>query len=158
GEAGLMGADGDGAAFPRGGALGCQRAGAAGRPEPGGPGVAFTAADADGHGNARRAGDGLAAEIDGEAVLREVAFHRGRRLHFDAGVDAGLFHLLEEVAGAVGGIAVARRLVLARDSGRALAAGTTRGPARGAGLTAGHQVSEQACGRISVPGVTGRDP
>src|ERR1700730_6023738 len=54
-QAGLMGADGDGAAFPRGGALGCQRAGAAGRPEPGGPGVAFTAADADGHGNARRA-------------------------------------------------------------------------------------------------------
>jgi hypothetical protein len=46
-------------------------------------------------------------QVDGEAVLGEMAFPRGRWLHLDAVVDAGVFHPFEELAAAVGGVAVA---------------------------------------------------
>src|SRR6266567_492103 len=78
GQPGLVRADSDRAACLGGGAPGGQRAGAAGCAELGLPGVAVTAACPDGHGDARRAGDGLAVKIDGEAVLGEVTFHPGR--------------------------------------------------------------------------------
>ena len=57
---------------------------------------------------AGRAGDGLAVEAGSEAVLGKVTFHRGRRLAFDAVIDAGAVYPFEEFAGAVGGIAVGR--------------------------------------------------
>ncbi len=46
-----------------------------------------------------------------------MIFHRGQRLHLDAAVDAGVFHAFEQLAGAVGGIAVDRRLAAADGSG-----------------------------------------
>src|SRR5438552_2988898 len=81
---GLVWADGDRAAFPGRSAPGGQRAGAAGRAELRFAGVAVAAAGPDGHGDPSRAGDGLAVQVDGEAVLGEAAFHRGRRLALDA--------------------------------------------------------------------------
>ena len=75
------------------------------------------AAGPDGRGDARGAGDGLVIKIDGQAVLGKVTFHRRWRLHLDAAVDAGVFHALNQLAGAVGGIAVDRRLAAVPASG-----------------------------------------
>jgi hypothetical protein len=152
GEQGLVRADGDCAAVPRGGALRGQRAGAARCAEPGCPGVAFVVAGADGRGDAGRARDSRAIEIDDEAVPGEASFHRGRRLAFDAGVDAGALQLFEEVTGAVSGITVDRRLALAPGSGSTR---PVRGPARGTVLVTGQQVSEQASGGLGIAAVAG---
>jgi hypothetical protein len=65
-------------------------------------------------------------------------------------VDAGFFHLLEEVAGTVGGVAVDSRLALARD--RTLA-GRARSPARTVVLIAGQQPG----GGLGVPAVSRGD-
>ena len=161
GQPGLVRADGDRAAAFGGGALGGQRAGAAGRAEPGLPGVAVTAAGPDGRGDARGAGDGLAIKIDGEPVLGKVTFHRRWRLHLDAAVDAGVFHALNQLAGAVGGIAVYRRLAAAPASGPRPGRGDARFPAArsgpGAVLIAGQQAGDQALGGLSVPAVARGD-
>jgi hypothetical protein len=113
------------------------------------PGVAAAAAGPDGHGDARGAGDGLAIKIDGEAVLGEVIFHRRWRLHLDAVADAGVFHAFNQLAGAVGGIAVDRRLAAAPASGPGPGQGDASFLAArfspGAVLIAGQQV------RRSVP-------
>ena len=151
GQPGLVRADGDRAAFCGGGALGCQRAGPAGRGEPGGPGVP-PGGGPDGDSDPGRAGDGLAVEVDGEAVFGKVTFHRGRRLAFDAVIDAGAADPFEEFAGAVGGIAVGRRLALARRGGCGLPAVL----ARGAVLITGEHVAGQALSDLGVPAVSRR--
>src|ERR1019366_1889218 len=151
GEAGLVRADGDRAAFSGGGALGCQRAGPACCAEPGCPGVP-PGSGPDGHGDAGRAGDGLAVEVDGEAVLGEAAFHRGRRLAFDAVIEAGVVQPPDELTGAVGGIAVDRRLATASGGGRGLPAV----PVRGAALITGEHVAEQAFSDLGVSAVPRR--
>src|SRR5450755_1938564 len=68
----------------------------------------------DRHGDAGRAGDGLAVQVDGEAVLGEAAFHPRRRLAFDAVIDASAVQPSEELTGAVGRIPVDSRLALTR--------------------------------------------
>jgi hypothetical protein len=148
GQPGLVRADGDRAAFFGGGALGGQWADAAGCGEPGSPGMA-PGGGPDGHGDAGRAGDRLAAQVDGEAVLGEAAFDRGRRLAFDAVIDTGAVQPSDELAGAVGGIAVDSRLAFARRGPPAVLAG-------GAFLITGEQVSEQALGDLGVPAVSRR--
>jgi len=102
-----------------------------------------SAAGADGRGDARGTGDSPGLQVDAEAVLGEVALRSGRRLDLDAGAQAGLFHRFQELAGSVSGIAVDRRLCLAR---RAVTV-----------LTGAEQVIEQAGSRLGVPAVTRRD-
>src|SRR5262249_57188286 len=97
-----------------------------------------SAAGADGRGDARGAGDGSGGQVDGEAVLGKVALQRGRRLHLDAGVQAGLFYLFQELAGSVGGITVDRR-----------PAAACFGP--GGGVIGGRAVSEAAPARSAAP-------
>jgi hypothetical protein len=93
-----------------------------------------------------------------------MACHRGRWLHFDTGVDAGVFYPFEELAAAVGGITVDRRLVIACDSGSlcgragARAVRSAPGSASGTGLIAGQQVGDQALGSLGVPAVARGDP
>jgi hypothetical protein len=92
----------------------------------------------------RGAGDGPGVQVDAEAVLGEVALPRGRRLHLDAGVQAGLFYLFEELAGSVGGITVDCRPAAACSG-------------LGGGVIGGQQVSEQRPGHLGVPAVAWRD-
>src|SRR5258708_19175957 len=139
GQPGFVRADGDRAAIGRGGALGCERAGAAGRAEAGRAGMT-TGAGADDRGAARGTGDGPGVQVDAETVLREVAVRRGRWLHLDASVQAGLLHLLQQLAGTVSGIAVDRWLVLAPGAARA----------------GGQPVSARSGGRLGVPAAARR--
>src|ERR1700735_5118890 len=83
---------------------------ASGRGRPG----AAPGAGPDGHGDVGRAGDGPGLQVDGEPVLGEAARDRRGRLALDAVADAGVVQLPDELAGAVGGIAVDGRLAVAR--------------------------------------------
>ncbi len=108
----------------------------------------------DGRGDPGRAGDRPGVQVDGEAVLGEAALDRGRRLALDAVADPGVIQLPDELAGAVGGIAVDGLLAAARCGVRGGAARI----ARGSVLITGQQVSEQPGGGLGVPAVARGDP
>ncbi len=120
-------------------------------------------AGADDRGHARGAGDGPGVQVDAEAVLGEMAVRRGRRLHLDAGEQAGLFHLFQEFTGSVGGIAVDRRPVIARGGGPGPSQGDARAARPGSGcvlaavLAGWQQVGEEILRGFGVPAVTRGD-
>ena len=75
-----------------------------------------------------------------------MIFHCGGRLHLDAAVEAGVFHALEQFAGAIGGIAVDRR-GLRRPGLRAIF-----------GIGTGQHIGEEILSGFSVPAVARCDP
>src|SRR5258706_421243 len=77
---------------------------------------------------------------------------RGRRLAFDAVIDAGVVQPSDELTGAVSGIAVDRRLAIARGGGRGLPAVL----GLGAVLITGEHVTEQALSDLGIPAVSRR--
>ncbi len=95
---------------------------------------------------ARGAGDGPGVQVNTEVVLGEWPFGAGGGSTLMSAWRPALFHLLEELAGSVGGIAVDRRLAAA-----------CFGPGSGAGLISGQQVSEQHPGRLRVAAVARGD-
>src|SRR5574341_2498368 len=116
GQQGLVRTDGDGPAALGAGAAGGQGAGGAGRAEGGLAGVALGAGGADRHGDATGAGDGASGQVDGEAVFAEAVFaevaaDRRWRLDLDHRGDVDLVQAFQQVPGAVGGVAVDRRLL-----------------------------------------------
>src|SRR6266508_5210006 len=104
GEALLIAADSDGAAPLGVGALGAERAGAAGVGEVGD--AVSVATPPDPHGHLVGAGDGAIVEVDGEAVLGEEPAGGGGRLGLASRVDVVCGQPAEELAGAVGGVAI----------------------------------------------------
>lgn len=107
----LVAADPDGAPAFGVGALGSQRARGASVAEVGDAVAVGVAADR--HGHLVGAGDRVGVEVDGEAVLGEQPSRRGGRLGLATRVDALFGEMVQELAGAVGGIAVDGRLIAA---------------------------------------------
>src|SRR5215211_1437010 len=100
----LVAANPDRAAAPGVGAVGSQGAGSAGVGERGGPGAFAMTADRDG--DPGRAGDGVGVEVDSEAIFGEPPVCRRGRLGFATRVDVVLGQLVQEFAGAIGGVAI----------------------------------------------------
>src|SRR5690606_17322025 len=109
GQVFLVTADADGAALGVGGALGAQRAVGAGVAELGDPVAGPVSADRDGDPVGARHRVVLGVHI--EVVLAEPASGRDRVLGLDARLDVVLVEQLEELAGAVGVVAVHGRPV-----------------------------------------------
>ena len=63
---------------------------------------------------------GAVGQVDGEAVLGEPPTRRGRRLHLGHDPRAGVLKSCQQLAGAVGGVAVNRQLLGGNRFGDAL--------------------------------------
>src|SRR5215216_910651 len=127
GETQFVATDADAAPSGGVGAVGSQRTVGAGVSE-GGDAVAVAVA-ADRDGDTGRAGDGVGVEVDGEAILGEQPARRGGRLGLAARVDAVFGEVIQELAGAVGGVAVDSATIGSSGAAGLLAATLKLGPA-----------------------------
>ena len=140
-----MRADGDGATALGAGALAGQRADSASRAERRLADVPLADGGADRHGDGGRTGDGLASQVDDEAVLGEMAADRRGWLDLDHRGDLGVVQALQQFASAVGRIAVDHLL----PGGLGLGLGS--------GVLAVQQVTQQPLGDLGIPAVARGD-